>query len=50
MVGRLNGNADKDLSGNPAWKMTATMPAEGRMDDDEAKTNLIYSGEGSGRQ
>ena len=50
MVGKLTGNADKDLLGNPAWKMTATMPAEGRMDVDEMNTNLIYSGEGRERQ
>lgn len=50
MVAGVTGNEDKDLSGDPAWKMTGTMPAEGRMDDDEANTNLIYRGEGSGRQ
>ena len=49
MVAGVTGNEDKDLSGDPAWKMTGTMPAEGRMDDDEANTNLIYRGEGSGR-
>lgn len=44
MLGGLTGSEDKDLSGNPAWKMTGPMPAEGRMDDDEENTNLIYRG------
>lgn len=50
MLGGLTGSEDKDLSGNPAWKVTGPMPAEGRMDDDEENTNLIYGGWGGGKE